>query len=46
MLGMRLLVMHNIYFYNTLLERIRAALDSDTFPQFYAQHVPVLGVRI
>lgn len=46
MLGMRLLVMHNIYFYNTLLERIRASLDDDTFPQFYAKHVPVLGVRI
>ena len=27
MLGMRLCVMHNIYFYNTLLERIRQALD-------------------
>ena len=27
MLGMRLAVMHNLYFYNTLMEKIRAALD-------------------
>ena len=31
MLGMRLAVMHNIYFYNTLLEKIRFALDQGQF---------------
>lgn len=46
MLGMRLCVMHNIYFYNTLLERIRQALDADEFEAFYAKYVPILGVRI
>lgn len=46
MLGMRLCVMHNIYFYNTLLERIRQALDADEFEGFYAKYVPILGVRI
>lgn len=46
MLGMRLAVMHNLYFYNTLLERIRAALDTDTFPQFYAQYAKLLDTRI
>lgn len=46
MLGVRLCVMHNIYFYNTLLERIRQALDADEFEGFYAKYVPILGVRI
>lgn len=31
MLGMRLAVMHNLYFYNTLMEKIRDALDSGGF---------------
>ena len=46
MLGMRLCVMHNLYFYNTLMERIRAALDEGRFDEFYRQNVPVLDVRI
>ncbi len=46
MLGMRLCVMHNIYFYNTLLERIRAALDDGTFDAFCGKYLPVLGLRI
>ncbi len=46
MLAMRLCVMHNLYFYNTLLERIREALDGDTFEQFRQQHVDVLDTRI
>ena len=46
MLGMRLCVMHNIYFYNTLLERIREALDNDQFEAFYQKYTPILGVRI
>ncbi len=46
MLGMRLCVMHNLYFYNTLMERIRAALDKGSFDDFYRKNVPVLDVRI
>ena len=46
MLGMRLAVMHNLYFYNTLMERIRAALDEGTFDAFYKTCVPILGQRI
>ncbi len=46
MLAMRLCVMHNLYFYNTLMERIREALDKGTFEEFYAQYVPVLDKRI
>ncbi len=31
MLGMRLCVLHNLYFYNTMMEEIRDALDNGTF---------------
>ncbi|HHV32593.1 MAG TPA: tRNA guanosine(34) transglycosylase Tgt [Clostridiales bacterium] len=46
MLAMRLCVMHNIYFYNTLLERIRQAMDTDTFSTFYEENREKLGLRI
>ncbi|BCI60490.1 tRNA guanosine(34) transglycosylase Tgt [[Clostridium] leptum] len=46
MLAMRLCVMHNLYFYNTLLERIRAALDEGQFEAFYQTHRLVLDKRI
>ena len=34
MLYMRLAVLHNLYFYNSLMARIRAALDEGTFGDF------------
>lgn len=46
MLAMRLAVMHNLYFYNTLMERIRTALDEGRFAEFKAQYVPLLDTRI
>ena len=46
MLAMRLAVMHNLYFYNHLLEEIRTALDEDRFEAFYRANVEVLGRRI
>ena len=46
MLAMRLCVMHNLYFYNTLMEDIRAALDSGTFEAFYRANVDKLDTRI
>ena len=46
MLGMRLAVMHNLWFYNTLMEEIRSALDEGRFESFYREHVPILGNRI
>lgn len=46
MLGMRLAVMHNLYFYNTLMEKIRAALDEGTFTEFREEMLPILGKRI
>ena len=46
MLGMRLTVMHNLYFYNTLMERIRAALDAGEYEAFYQKYRGVLDHRI
>lgn len=46
MLAMRLCVMHNIYFYNTLLEKIRNAMDNDEFIPFYESQRQILGRRI
>jgi len=46
MLGMRLTVQHNLYFYNRLMERIRQALDEGTFEEFYRKYTNFLDVRI
>ncbi|MCQ4022466.1 MULTISPECIES: tRNA guanosine(34) transglycosylase Tgt [unclassified Ruminococcus] len=46
MLGMRLAVMHNLYFYNNLLKEIRDALDNGSFESYYSHGVEVLGNRI
>ena len=46
MLGMRLAVMHNLYFYNHLMERIREELDNETYTQFYLKYRDILGKRI
>lgn len=37
MLGMRLLVMHNLYFYNHMMEEIRDALDEGRFASYKAE---------
>ncbi len=46
MLGMRLCVMHNLYFYNNLMEKIRDAMDNGTFEEFYKKYVDLLDKRI
>lgn len=46
MLGMRLSVMHNLYFYNSLMEKIRNALDENRFEEFYKSQIEILGKRI
>ena len=46
MLGMRLAVLHNLYFYNTLMEKIREALDNDTFDEFRREYSEKLSARI
>ncbi len=45
-LASRLGVMHNLYFYNTLMEKIRESLDNGTYSAFYQHWVPILGRRI
>ena len=37
MLGMRLCVLHNLYFYNTMMEEIRDALDEGNFTAYKKQ---------
>ena len=46
MLAMRLCVMHNLYFYNKLTERIRNALDEGTFEAFRAEYSEKLNRKI
>ena len=45
-LAMRLSVMHNLYFYNQLMQRIREALDAGTFSQFRATYSECLAQKI
>ncbi len=44
-LGMRLAVIHNLYFYNELMEKIREALDGGYFEEFYQKYRQILGER-
>ena len=46
MLAMRLAVMHNLYFYNKLMEKIRNALDEGKFAAFRNEYSEKLGRRI
>ena len=46
MLGMRLCVIHNLYFYNTLMEKVREELDNGTFTAFHDKYVDLLDTRI
>ena len=46
MLGMRLAVMHNLYFYNKLAQRIRDALDNGQFDAFRREYSEKLAQRI
>ena len=34
MLGMRLCVLHNLYFYNNMMEEIRAAIDAGCYKEY------------
>ena len=42
MLAMRLAVMHNLYFYNQLMARIRQALDEGRFEEFRSRYSDLL----
>ena len=45
MLGMRLCVLHNLFFYNELMQKIRDALDGGYFESFYQKYRLILGER-
>ncbi|MBQ1226387.1 MAG: tRNA guanosine(34) transglycosylase Tgt [Clostridia bacterium] len=45
-LGMRLCVLHNLHFYNELMQKIRDALDEGTFEEFYKKYVVQLDERV
>ena len=42
---MRLCVLHNLYFYNELMQKIRDALDNEYFESFYHKYSILLGER-
>ncbi len=42
----RLAVQHNLYFYNTLMERIREALDKGRFEEFRNKYSPLLASKV
>ena len=46
MLGMRLCVLHNLYFYNEFTAKIREALDNGEFGVFYQKYTGILGQKI
>lgn len=46
MLGMRLAVMHNLFFYNDLMRKIRLALSEGRYEEFYREQREILGKRI
>ena len=43
MLGMRLCVLHNLYFYNTMMEEIRDALDAGRFKAYKEEKLYNMG---
>ena len=44
-LGMRLAVVHNLYFYNELMKKIRESLDEGYFENFYQKYRVTLAER-
>ena len=45
-LGMRLAVVHNMRFYNRLMEDIRQNLENGTFKKFKDEHIEIYSTRI
>ena len=45
LLGMRLCVLHNLYFYNELMQKIRDALDGGYYESFFAKYSQILDKR-
>ncbi len=45
-LGLRLAVMHNLWFYNNLMAEIRTALEEGSFAAYRAKYTEILDTRI
>ncbi len=45
MLGMRLCVLHNLYFYNTMMEEIRAAIEAGEFKEYKKKKLEGMNSR-
>ena len=45
-LALRLAVMHNLYFYNSLMEKIRQSIDSNEFEHFYNKNRAILSQKM
>jgi queuine tRNA-ribosyltransferase len=45
-LGMRLAVLHNLYFYNELMQKIRDALDEGRYEEFYHEYKDRLARKL
>ena len=43
---MRLCVLHNLYFYNDLMAKIRSAIESGDFARMKAEMLPKLNQRV
>lgn len=46
MLAQRLCVLHNLYFYNNLMQQIRDALDKGEFKKFKSENINKIATRI
>jgi queuine tRNA-ribosyltransferase len=46
MLGMRLCVIHNLYFYNELMQKIRDAIESGDFECFRKKYLEIFALRV
>ncbi len=46
LLALRFAVMHNLYFYNKLMEKIRESLERGSFLEFRSKYTEILGKRI
>ncbi len=46
MLAMRLCVMHNLYFYNMLMQKIRENIENGTYEEFRNKYVDLYDTRI
>ena len=45
MLGMRLYVLHNLYFYNTMMAEIRTAIEEGNYQEYKREKLDKMGVR-